>query len=61
MTKEDYETVTAMEKYGGSFAKALAQAFIAGDPLNRSKLMTAFSDIFGRYRDMAAAEVSHGA
>ena len=60
MTKEDYDTITAMEKYGGAFAKAIAKAFAAGDPANRRTLAEAFPELFSRYRAMAAAEVSNG-
>lgn len=61
MTKEDYDTITAMEKYGGGFARAIAKAFTVADPLNRKTLVEAFPDLFSRYRDMAAAEVTCGA
>ena len=49
-------TLDAMEKYGGSFVKALAKCYIRADSSNAQKLITAFSEIFERYRKTAYAE-----
>ena len=40
----------AMTKYGGSFAKAIAQAIFRADPINLSKLEMAFGDLIVSYR-----------
>jgi hypothetical protein len=44
----------AMEKYGGSFVKALAEAYLRADAENRARLKAAFPEIFDRYRHIAA-------
>ena len=41
-----------MEKYGGSFVKALAQCFFRADSNNLLKLKTAFSDYWNQYEKM---------
>lgn len=46
-------TITRMLIYGGSFAKAIASAWQVADNFNRSRLETAFADLFGKYQDGA--------
>lgn len=48
-----YRVVDAMTRYGGSFVKALADAWRAADPHNRRRLETTFADYFENYRQMA--------
>lgn len=48
-TELDYETVDLMEKYGGSFVKALALACRCADPHNFRKLKSAFPNYFADY------------
>ena len=55
MTK-DLKMIEAMEKYGGSFVKALANAMVHADPNNYIKLVSAFSNYVGEYRKMAKDE-----
>ena len=38
-----------MLHYGGSFAKAIADAWVMADSGNRAKLEEAFADLFARY------------
>ena len=47
------ETVLAMKRRGGSFAKALADAWMAADPINQAKLEAAFADYFNKYQQVA--------
>jgi hypothetical protein len=37
--------------YGGSFAKAIADAWMCADPENRARLEQAFADLFARYAE----------
>lgn len=41
-----------MSLYGGSFAHALATAFIKADNSNRERLIKAFPEYFARYKEM---------
>lgn len=50
----DYEVVAAMRRYGGSFARALADAFEHADPLHFQRLRSAFPDLWEEYARMAA-------
>jgi len=43
------ETLTRMINHGGSFARAIAQAWLVADPDNRARLEAAFPDLFARY------------
>ena len=38
MTTQERATLDAMQKYGGSFIRALAACYIAADPDNRGKI-----------------------
>jgi hypothetical protein len=42
-------TIARMLQYGGSFAQAMADAWMCADPVNRAKLEEAFADLFARY------------
>jgi len=44
-----------MQMYGGSFAQAIADAWVVADPQNRARLEAAFADLFARYMDTEAA------
>lgn len=52
-TPTDYQIVTAMLTYGGSFVKALAAAFRAADATNQARLKAAFPEIVEQYRELA--------
>lgn len=53
MDMEQFHAVRAMHRYGGSFAKALAQAFIVADVQNYARLKAAFPEIFAHYLKMS--------
>jgi hypothetical protein len=53
MNDQDLKTVEAMEKYGGSFVVALAQAMRRADRTNLDKLKTAFPEYWTQYTQMA--------
>jgi hypothetical protein len=43
------DTIARMRAYGGSFARAIAEAYLVADPGNRARLEQAFADLFARY------------
>lgn len=45
----DYWTIEAMEKYGGSFVKALAEAARHADPQNLAKIKTTWVEYWMEY------------
>lgn len=51
-TESEYEVVRAMEKFGGSFVKALAECFGRADAINFEKLRTTFPEIWNEYREI---------
>ena len=53
MNDTDLAVVEAMEKYGGSFVKALAACAHRADPKNLAKLKLAFADYWFEYDEMA--------
>jgi hypothetical protein len=52
--KNHYWAAMAMKKYGGSFAQRLADAWMAGDDVNRQRIGMAFPDLLDRYAAMGA-------
>ena len=52
MNEHDYHIVSMMEKYGGSFVKALANACHHADPINLAKLKNAFPEYWKEYEEM---------
>lgn len=50
----DEAILETMETLGGSFVRALAQAYRLADNGNRSTLRQAFAALFEQYRAMAA-------
>lgn len=52
MNEEDYMIVDAMEKYGGSFVKALAEAARHADPTNLQKIKDTWSNYWEAYKKM---------
>lgn len=52
MTEQDLKIIEAMETYGGSFVKALAECFRRADPVNFAKLRQTFKDYWLRYEKM---------
>jgi hypothetical protein len=53
MTDIDLDVIEAMEKYGGSFVVALAQAARRADANNLAKLKAAFPEYWQQYTEMA--------
>lgn len=49
VTEEEVAVVEAMEKYGGSFVKALAECFRCADPVNFQRLRATFPDYWSQY------------
>ncbi len=49
----DWEIVRTMAKYGGSFARAIAEAADKADPDNLARLKTAFPELWVEYADLA--------
>jgi hypothetical protein len=50
----DHEVLTAMERFGGSFASRLAKAWFCADAMNSARLRMAFPDLWEEYRKFAA-------
>lgn len=53
MNEEDEKIIEAMEQYGGSFVKSLANACRHADHFNLGKLRQAFKEYWDTYREMA--------
>lgn len=56
MSEQDIAVIEAMEKYGGSFVKALAEAARRADAINLAKIKNAFPDYWWQYTEMAAKD-----
>lgn len=52
----DLEILRCMERRGGSFVRALANAAMHADDRNLKRLKLAFDDYWITYREMAKAE-----
>ena len=53
MNDEDIKIIEAMEKYGGSFVKALANAMRHADHTNLGRLRQTFHEYWATYREMS--------
>lgn len=53
MNDQDYRVVEAMEKYGGSFVKALAEAARRADSTNLAKIKATWPEYWQQYTEMA--------
>lgn len=53
LTEKDLEIIEAMQKYGGSFVKALAECFWHADSFNFVKLKDAFPGYWAEYAEKA--------
>lgn len=53
MSADDMKVIEAMQRYGGSFVIALAQAARRADPTNLAKLKEAFPEYWQQYTQMA--------
>lgn len=56
----DYAVVCAMERFGGSFVRALAQCFTCADPTNIAKLKAAFPEYWAEYAETARLLAERG-
>lgn len=56
MSDKDLDTINAMEKYGGSFAAALAKAARVADATNLMYIKTTWANLWARYEEMATHE-----
>jgi len=52
MDEQEMKIVEAMSKYGGSFVKALAEAYRRGDARNRGRLRVTFAEYWETYKEM---------
>jgi hypothetical protein len=60
MTRTNYQLIAiaeTMQKFGGSFAKALALAMLHADTDNRQRIATAFPELMARYEVMHTRKV----
>jgi len=53
---KEYGVIDCMQKYGGSFVKALAECLLRAGPTNYQKLKGAFPEYFLEYAGMAKLE-----
>jgi len=53
MNDEDYKTLEAMDKYGGSFVQSLASLARQADPINLQKIKATWPDYWVQYHQMA--------
>jgi hypothetical protein len=53
-----HKAAQRMERIGGGFASAIAQAFFRADTSNARILIEAFSDLFVKYHDWPSEELS---
>jgi len=58
----DEDVAQEMHRFGGSFIRALAQAWYAADIQNRMRIQTAFPDYWTEYADIVRRrqEREHG-
>lgn len=53
MNDEEFKVIEAMERFGGSFVKELAELYQFADPDNRRKIRETWSEYWKKYREMA--------
>lgn len=56
MTEDEHKIIEAMETFGGSFVKALAEAFRRADRMNFNKLKMAFPEYWDTYKKMSEGQ-----
>lgn len=54
MNETELRIVESMEKYGGSFVKALANAMRHADHMNRAKIISTWPAYWSEYEKMAS-------
>lgn len=60
MSTTPTQAASTMKQYGGSFARALAEAWFAADTVNQQRIEQAFPDFFLRYAALSET-VAEGA
>src|SRR5690348_12697524 len=58
MTTSEIEVINTMAEHGGSFVKALANAFLHADSENFAKLKSAFPKYWLQYADMVKTKLA---
>lgn len=56
MNDADLDVIDAMEKYGGSFVKSLAQAARQADHINLAKIKATWPEYWKQYSEMVKEE-----
>ena len=56
LKKEVRQYLTAMELYGGSFVKALAECIKMADPINKKIIESSFPALIEHYKQIAEME-----
>ena len=51
MSQHFDDHIHMMERLGGSFVRSLASCYYAADSTNKARLLAAFPDYFGKYRE----------
>lgn len=49
----DWDVVRTMERFGGSFVRALAQCCHAADPVNLAKIKATWPEYWAEYAEMS--------
>lgn len=52
----DLDVIDAMEKWGGSFVVALAQAARRADPINLAKIKATWPEYWQQYKEMVESK-----
>lgn len=60
MNETELRIVEAMEKYGGDFVKALANAMRHADHINRAKIISTWPEYWASYEVMAKQAKRNG-
>lgn len=51
-TKDDVQVIQMMRRFGGSFARALAEACVCADDANLAKIRAAFPELWREYAEL---------
>ncbi len=57
----DHQIISAMRRFGGSFARALAEAWSMGDDDNRARIKATWPDLWEEYADLAKLHAERAA
>lgn len=56
LNNESFNVAVQMKTHGGSFVKALGEALLRGDVINRIKIKLAFPEYWNKYLQLAVEE-----